>query len=221
MSSRYPAVQLGHVWTWTHVVTDITDLHPCSLHMHSEKQGSHGHRSNPWTADTFIGALKGVNLVGHTFVPERFKFTEDNKVGAFPHPVDITNAGNGVVFMLDFVPMSNQSRLVQLQLHNWHNPVRAEVVMEKLAGAQSLCASNGFVFVCTDDGIVVAKHTCKKKSHPSQVTEKTWPRRWAYEEGSHGYWYCEGTERKVKYTHSATENEICFCSEMHRCFSLE
>ena len=69
-------------------------------------------------ADTFIGALKGVNLVVHTFVPERFKFTEDNKVGAFPHPVDITNAGNGVVFMLDFVPMSNQSRLVQLQLHN-------------------------------------------------------------------------------------------------------
>ena len=52
-----------------------------------------------------------------------------------------------------------QSRLVQLQLHN---PVRAKVVMEKLAGAQSLCASNGFVFVCTADGIVVTEHTRKR-----------------------------------------------------------
>ena len=52
-----------------------------------------------------------------------------------------------------------QSRLVQQQLHN---PVHAEVVMEKLAGAQSLCASNSFVFVCTADGIVVAEHTKKR-----------------------------------------------------------
>ena len=29
---------------------------------------------------------------------------------------------------------------------------------EKLSGAQSLCACNGFVFVCTADGIVVAEH---------------------------------------------------------------
>ena len=37
--------------------------------------------------------------------------------------------------------------------------MRREVVTEKLLGAQSLCACNGFVFVCTADGIVVAEHT--------------------------------------------------------------
>ena len=68
-----------------------------------------------------------------------------------------------------------QSRLVQLQLHN---PVRAKVVMEKLAGAQSLCASNGFVFVCTTDGIVVTEHTRKRaiqsiQKKPDLVDELT------------------------------------------------
>ena len=70
--------------------------------------------------------------------------------------VDVTNAGNGLLFMLDFAPISKQSRLIQLQLHN---PVRTDVVMEKLSGAQSLCACNGFVFLSTTIGIVVVEHT--------------------------------------------------------------
>ena len=53
-------------------------------------------------AEAFINELKDINLVVHSLVPERFKFTEDNKVGAYPHPVDVTNAGNGVLFMLVF-----------------------------------------------------------------------------------------------------------------------
>jgi len=60
--------------------------------------------------------------------------------------------------MLDFSPLNNQSKLVKLQLHN---PVRVTVVREKLPSTKSLCASNGFVFVCTADGIVVVEHTSK------------------------------------------------------------
>ena len=108
------------------------------------------------TAEAFINELKDINLVVYSLVPERFKFAEDNKVGAYPHPVDVTNAGNGLLFMLDFAPISKQSRLIQLQLHN---PVRTDVVMEKLSGAQSLCACNGFVFLSTTIGIVVVEHT--------------------------------------------------------------
>ena len=95
------------------------------------------------TAEAFIKELKDMNLVVHSLVPERFKFTEDNKVDAYPHSVDVISAGNGVLFMLDFALTSKQSRLIELQLHN---PVRTEVVWEKLL-AQSLCACNGFVFV--------------------------------------------------------------------------
>ena len=110
------------------------------------------------TAESFIHALQNVELIVHTLVPERFKFTEDNKVGAYPHPVAIANAGGGILFMLDFAPLNSQGKLVKLQLHN---PVRATVVREKLSNAKSLCASNGFVFVCTADGIVVVEHTSK------------------------------------------------------------
>lgn len=114
------------------------------------------------TADSFTHAVRKVELVVHTLVPERFKFTEDNKVGAYPHPVAITNAGGGILFMLDFAPLNNQSKLVKLKLHN---PVRATVVREKLSSAKSLCSSNGFVFVCTADGIVVVEHTNKAALH--------------------------------------------------------
>lgn len=86
------------------------------------------------TADSFIRTVRNVELVVHTLVPERFKFTEDNKVGAYPHPVAITNAGGGILFMLDFAPMNNQSKLVKLQLHN---PVCVTVVREKLPKGQS------------------------------------------------------------------------------------
>ena len=39
------------------------------------------------TAEAFINELKDINLVVHSLVPKRFKFTEDNKVGAYPHPI--------------------------------------------------------------------------------------------------------------------------------------
>ena len=110
------------------------------------------------TADSFIHAVQNVELVVHALIPERFKFTEDNKVGAYPHPVAISNAGSGILFMLDFSPLNNQSKQVKLPLHN---PVCVTVVREKLPSDKSLCTSNGFVFACTADGIVVVEHTSK------------------------------------------------------------
>ena len=88
------------------------------------------------TADVVISAVQNVGSVVHTPVAERFKFTEDNKVGAYPHPVAVTNAGGGILFMLDFAPLNNQSKVVKLQLHD---PVRVEVVKEKLPNVASHC----------------------------------------------------------------------------------
>ncbi len=108
------------------------------------------------TAENFVHAVQNVELVVHALVPERFKFTEDNKVGSYPHPVSIANADGGILFMLDFSPLNSQSMLVKLQLHN---PVRLTVCREKLTNAKSLCVSNGLVYVCSADGIVVVEHT--------------------------------------------------------------
>ena len=65
-------------------------------------------------ADSVIRAVLNVGTVVHTLVPEWFKFTEENKVGAYPHPVAITNAGGGTLFMLDYPPFNNQSKVVKL-----------------------------------------------------------------------------------------------------------
>jgi len=120
------------------------------------------------TAEAFINELKDVKLDVHSLVPERLKFTDDNKVGAYPHPVDVTNAGNGVLFMLDFAPTSKQSRLVQLQLHN---PVRTEVVMEKLLGAQSLCLQ--WLCICVHCRWDCCCRTYQPKNDQDSVTQET------------------------------------------------
>ncbi|RMX41843.1 hypothetical protein pdam_00023773 [Pocillopora damicornis] len=59
-------------------------------------------------ADSVIRAVLNVGTVVHTL------FTEENKVGAYPHPVAITNAGGGTLFMLDYPPFNNQSKVVKL-----------------------------------------------------------------------------------------------------------
>ena len=51
--------------------------------------------------------LEEIGTVVHTLVPEKLKFTEDNKVGQYPHPIDITTNGNGFLYMLDYNPMGN------------------------------------------------------------------------------------------------------------------
>ena len=120
------------------------------------------------TADSVISAVINVGAVVHTLVPERFKFKEDNKVGAYPHPVAITNAGGGILFVLNHAPLNNQSKVVKLQLHN---PVRVTVVKEKLLKAKSLCTSNVFVFISTTDSIVVIEHS-KKAAIQFSLSEK-------------------------------------------------
>lgn len=95
------------------------------------------------TADSFIRAVQNINLVVDTLVTEQFKFTEDNKVGAYPHPVVIANAGGGILFMLDFAPLNNQSKLVKLQ---FHNPVRPTIVREKPENQAIVCLKQ--VCVC-------------------------------------------------------------------------
>ena len=96
-------------------------------------------------------ALVEVGIVSHTLVPERIKWTEDNIIGQYPHPVDIDTDGSGFLYMLDLNTETNDSRVVQLQLHN---PVRCKVIKENLPAAQSVCVFNRCVFVATSDGLV-------------------------------------------------------------------
>ena len=95
--------------------------------------------------------LSNIGLVVHTIVPELGKFTDDNKVGMFPHPVDICVEQNGMLYMLDYNPLKKESRLVSLQRHN---PVRTHILKSRLPNAHPLTTCDGIVFVCTT-GILV------------------------------------------------------------------
>ncbi|CAB3998543.1 Hypothetical predicted protein [Paramuricea clavata] len=80
-------------------------------------------------AENFIRAVENVEFAVHALVPERFKFTEDNNVGAFPHPVDITNAGSGILFMLDFAPLKEHKHTSQLSI-KVQSLRKAELIVE-------------------------------------------------------------------------------------------
>lgn len=103
--------------------------------------------SNP----SLLKVLQDVGPVVHTLAPELARFTTDNKVGMYPHPVDICVGQNGLLYALDYAPMKKESKLLQLQLHN---PVRVKVLKENLPDARSVCYTSSAAFVCTSNGIL-------------------------------------------------------------------
>ena len=54
------------------------------------------------TADSFIHAVQNVELVVHALIPERFKFTEDNKIGAYPHPSQMQEVESCLCWIFPF-----------------------------------------------------------------------------------------------------------------------
>lgn len=89
------------------------------------------HLSSPEVLHT----LKEVSTVVHQLVPEKYRFSESNKVGMFPHPVAITCGQEGKFFFLDHNAHKRSTRLVEADLHN---PVRLKVVKKEIPMAQSL-----------------------------------------------------------------------------------
>ena len=98
-----------------------------------------------------LDALKEVSNVVHQLVPEKYRFSENNKVGMFPHPIAITCGQEGKFFFLDLNPLKRSARLVEADLHN---PVRSKVVKTQIPMARSLCYLKGIgtVVTCCDEG---------------------------------------------------------------------
>lgn len=53
------------------------------------------------TSSPLCTILERIGPITHTLVPELGKFTDDNKIGMFPHPVDISVGSNGMPYTLD------------------------------------------------------------------------------------------------------------------------
>ena len=99
------------------------------------------------SSDDVINTLRDVTYVVHQMVPEKYRFSETNKAGMFPHPVAIACGQHGKLLFIDFDPMKRNSRLVEA---DFHNPVRIKVLKAALPDVRTLCYINsvGAVVLC-------------------------------------------------------------------------
>ena len=77
--------------------------------------------------------------VVHTLVPDKYRLTDTNKVGLYPHPVSVTLGPTGKLLFLDYNPLNRESKLCLADLHS---PVRVEVLKSGLKDARSLTYLN-------------------------------------------------------------------------------
>ena len=91
------------------------------------------------SSDDVINTLRDVTYVVHQMIPEKYRFSETNKAGMFPHPTAITCGQHGKLLFIDFDPLKSNSRLVEADLHN---PVRVKVLKTALPYVRTLCYMN-------------------------------------------------------------------------------
>ena len=71
-----------------------------------------------------LEVLRGISLVVHTIVPEKYRFWKTNQSGVCKRPIAVESGPQGKVLMLDYDFESRETRPVELRLHQ---PVEAHV----------------------------------------------------------------------------------------------
>lgn len=89
--------------------------------------------------------MRNLGYIVHNIVPEKYRPTEDNKPGMFPHPIAIAFDDNGHFAFVDFEPVEKTSRLVKGRLHN---PVNLQVMKESIRECRSIIIVDGICLAC-------------------------------------------------------------------------
>jgi len=94
--------------------------------------------------DCVLSHLERVGRVAHSVVPDSYKINDTNKVGLYPHPIAVCVGEHGKLLVLDYAPLKNTSRLLEVKLH-----VPAEVkILGEFLGAKSVVYMGGIAYVC-------------------------------------------------------------------------
>ena len=96
------------------------------------------------TRPSVLDVFKGIRLVVHTIVPEKYHFWKSNQNGVCKRPIVLEIGPQGTILALDYDFNSRESRLVELRLHQ---PVDVNPRKEVFKDARDLCFTNGIVFV--------------------------------------------------------------------------
>ncbi len=123
------------------------------------------HLSKPSSLEYF-GA---VDYIVHTIVPDKYKPSDSNKVGMYPHPVAIDISSDGRLYALNYKPLAKLSTLLKIRLH-----VPADItVLKEIGEAHSLVYSNGVVYVCELNKAIHVVPTSKiVRINPSKIRTK-------------------------------------------------
>ena len=96
-----------------------------------------------------LSHLESIDRVVHSIVPDSYKISETNKVGMYPHPIAVCIGEHGKILVLDYAPMKNTSRLLEVRLH-----VPADVkILGQYLGATTMVYLGGIAYVCQPSGI--------------------------------------------------------------------
>ena len=106
-----------------------------------------------------LSHLESIGSVVHSIVPDSYKISETNKVGMYPHPIAVCIGEHGKILALDYAPMKNSSRLLEVRLH-----VPADVkILGEYVGATTMVYSGGIAYVCQPLGIQTVSISKKTK----------------------------------------------------------
>jgi hypothetical protein len=87
------------------------------------------------SSNQVLDVLRKIGYAVHDIVPEKYRLTEDNKPGMFPHPVAIEFDDNGYFVFADYDPPSKTSRIVKCRLHN---PGNFQVIQDDIRECMSM-----------------------------------------------------------------------------------
>ena len=90
--------------------------------------------------ESVLARLRTVDRVVHSVLPDSYKISETNKVGLYSHPIAICPGEHGKLLVLDYAPLKNLTRLLEVRLHV---PADVKVVGECHGAAKSLAYCDG------------------------------------------------------------------------------
>ena len=95
------------------------------------------------TRTLVLEVLRGISLVVHTIVPEKYRVWKTNQSGVCKRPIAVESGPQGKVLVFDYDFQSRETCLVELRLQ----PVDISVRKETFKDAKELCFTNGIVSV--------------------------------------------------------------------------
>ena len=123
------------------------------------------------TRNAVTDYLSSVGYLSVTIIPEMCKFTEDNRVGFYPKPVDVCVGPFGKILALyNYNEQDGTSNLLSARLHC---PVDQLQILRKKVSASQIYYDDGIAFLCGRSGKITAIECRAERIHVKSNKNRT------------------------------------------------